>query len=140
MPPASTFLPEKLFCRRLTWAFRTTWGNSATCTGWIWSESPVLSVRFDVEILARREEEVHGAGVPVAGRSGTANPRVDGVWAGPGGGGEGDASSLSLRWRWGFLIAGENIFGGTAAELGTSHSPTSRAHGRGTPSGELGFY
>lgn len=62
--------------------------------------------------LASREEEVHGAGVPVAGRSWTANPRGAGVCAGAGGG-EGDASSLSLRWsRWGFLIAGENIFGG----------------------------
>jgi hypothetical protein len=60
--------------------------------------------------LASREEEVHGAGVPVKGRSGTANPRVDGEWAAPSGGGGGDAASLSLRCRrCGFLIAGENI-------------------------------
>jgi len=65
--------------------------------------------------LARREDEIQGAGVPVAGRSEMANPRGDGEWAGAAGGGEGDASSLSLRWRrWGFLIAGENIFGGAA--------------------------
>lgn len=69
--------------------------------------------------LARREEEVHGAGVPVVGRSGMANPRGDGVWPGAAGGGEGDASSLSLRWRrWGFLIAGENMFGGAGAAIG----------------------
>ena len=70
--------------------------------------------------LARREDEVQGAGVPVAGRSEMANPRGDGEWAGAAGGGEGDASSLSLRWRrWGFLIAGENIFGGAA--VGREH-------------------
>lgn len=68
--------------------------------------------------LARREEEFHGAGVPVAGRSGTANPRGDGEWAGAAGGGEGDSSSLTLRLRrCGLLIAGENIFGGTVARL-----------------------
>jgi hypothetical protein len=68
--------------------------------------------------LARREEEFHGAGVPVAGRSGTANPRGDGEWAGAAGGGEGDSSSLSLRLRrCGLLIAGENIFGGAVARL-----------------------
>ena len=70
--------------------------------------------------LARREEEVHGAGVPVAGRSERANPPGDGEWAGAGGGGEGVASSFSLRWtRWGFLIAGENIL--AADELSCSH-------------------
>jgi hypothetical protein len=77
--------------------------------------------------LARRDEDVHGAGVPVAGRSGAANPRVDGKWAGPSGGGEGDASSLSLRWRrCGFLIAGENILAAQKRSWGTlSDQPAS---------------
>ena len=60
---------------------------------------------------------VHGAGVPVAGRSERMNPPGEGEWAGAGGGGEGVASSFSLRWRWGFRIAGENIFGGGRAVL-----------------------
>jgi hypothetical protein len=73
--------------------------------------------------LARREEEVHGAGVPVAGRLESANPPGDREGAGAGGGGEGVAASFSLRWRrWGFLIAGENIFGGGRAELPQPHA------------------
>jgi hypothetical protein len=65
-----------------------------------------------------RREEFHGAGVPVAGRSGTANPRGDREWAGAAGGGDWNSSAMSLRLgRWGLLIAGENIFGGGARWL-----------------------